>query len=117
MSDEILETLSDDAVALLSGHVADGVAMLDGFRPGWEDAIDEFTLEIESCTACVLGQIFGSFSHGLRALEMSEDDAVACGMEADFGITDEVDEFDQYQALTALWRRRLTDRRALREEW
>lgn len=38
--------------------VAKGVALLDAQMPGWDQNINLGTLEMESCTQCIVGQIF-----------------------------------------------------------
>lgn len=46
-----------------------GVALLDAKGPpGWRDRIDLDTLDIGSLTLCVLGQVYGHYYKGLRAL-------------------------------------------------
>lgn len=45
-----------------------GADLLDRVRPGWADKIDVETLDLSSCTRCVLGQMYGDYDIGLRAL-------------------------------------------------
>lgn len=44
------------------------VRRLDAARPGWHDELDLRTLRMSSGTRCVLGQLYGSYDHGLTAL-------------------------------------------------
>lgn len=39
-------------------RVARGAAWLDEQKPGWEDLIDFDTLDLSSCSLCVVGQVF-----------------------------------------------------------
>lgn len=52
----------------LMPRVEKGAAWLDVNRPGWFDAINCDELNIESCSRCVLGQLFGSFDDGMARL-------------------------------------------------
>jgi hypothetical protein len=55
---------------LLSRFTAIGrsVRLLDRHLPGWEWEVDLATLEMRTPYRCVLGQLFGSYTHGKRAL-------------------------------------------------
>lgn len=48
--------------------IARGVELLDETVPGWDSRIDVETLNIASPVKCVLGQLFGGYGDGLRAL-------------------------------------------------
>lgn len=45
-------------------RVARGAALLDVIRPGWSARINDDELAMESCTDCILGQLFGDYSSG-----------------------------------------------------
>lgn len=56
-----------------SAKVAAGMALLDQERPGWRQEIDLGTLDLGSCSVCVLGQIFGDYEDGLSELGIGDD--------------------------------------------
>lgn len=41
--------------------VKEAAKWLDGVEPGWHKKIDRETLQLASCSACVLGQLYGDF--------------------------------------------------------
>lgn len=49
-------------------RVARGAEFLDEHRPGWRSEINLADLDLESTCGCVLGQLFGTYGDGLRAL-------------------------------------------------
>lgn len=49
-------------------NVQTGAALLDRERPGWEQKIDSATLDLNTCTQCILAQVFGSYQAGVAAL-------------------------------------------------
>lgn len=51
-------------------RVAKGAALLDQERPGWAKAIDVGRLNIEACSRCVLGQLFGHYESGVTAIPL-----------------------------------------------
>lgn len=54
-----------------AAKVAEGIKKLDATKPGWRDLIDVQTLDLESCSVCVLGQVFGDYYEGKAALDIS----------------------------------------------
>ena len=56
------------ARAEAEARVERGAALLDRERPGWQEDVDPFTLRIESCERCVLGQLYGDYTAGFSAL-------------------------------------------------
>lgn len=54
-----------------SDRVARGVARLDKYSPDWRDRINRDRLNMAESRDCVLGQLFGSFTEGLRRLDIS----------------------------------------------
>lgn len=65
-------------MATVEERVASGVYMLDIFSPDWRKKIDLARLDIRSCRDCVLGQVFGEYEDGMRALGLwnAEEDKV-----------------------------------------
>lgn len=49
-------------------RVARGAAHLDVVRPGWFNDIDTGTLTLSSGCRCTLGQVFGDYHEGLKAM-------------------------------------------------
>lgn len=95
-----------------------GAALLDLRRPGWAAKVALDRLAMDSCTECILGQLYGQYLHGRRKLglgnwsasadrgfALSPDDGVALG-------TDEGQKPIRFAALGALWRREVRSRLA-----
>lgn len=57
-----------DIKAIAKARVAEGMAYLDAEIPNWHERIDVPTLNIQYPGACILGQLFGSYSTGLKEL-------------------------------------------------
>jgi len=74
-----------------------GMQVLDEKVPGWESRIDPETLDLASCQFCILGQIYGDYGVGRRALDLYSD--YAHGFDVDGG----VDRY--YPLLTRAWLR------------
>jgi hypothetical protein len=98
--------------ATVAERVARGAALLDGKLPGWDERIDLAVLDLETCTLCVLGQVFASaaaqsgfagYGVGLRALDVAG---------FPYGFT--AAEGETWAELTAEWRRVITARRLAR---
>lgn len=49
-------------------RVANGVALLDEHRPGWDRDVDLDNFKLSSCDECVLGQLYGRYGVGIAAL-------------------------------------------------
>jgi hypothetical protein len=54
---------------VLREKVERGALLLDERHPGWHHKINLNELNLESCTACVLGQLHGDFGQGLDELD------------------------------------------------
>ena len=67
-------------------RVGRGVALLDEHKPGWEAAIDLGTFDLEYMDACVLGQVYGSYSEGLRHLGVTHNLDLVYGFNAITGL-------------------------------
>lgn len=50
--------------------VADQAKLLDRKRPGWYNKVNAVTLDQASAHRCVLGQVYGSYYEGLKALQL-----------------------------------------------
>jgi len=62
-----------------SSKVQAGIRLLDTEQPGWRDLVDLDSLNLGSCSVCVLGQVFGDYEDGLSELALEEDDAYRLG--------------------------------------
>jgi hypothetical protein len=97
----------DSATTDITRRVAAGVALLDEQRPDWDQAIDLHTLQISSCTRCVLGQLHSDVSHGYAEYGIDDNDAWRFGFDQ-YGIGCGKAE---YSLLTAEWKRVISERR------
>lgn len=93
----------------IAKRVAGGVAILDRDVPGWADAIDLNTLDIESTCDCVIGQLFRrpEDASGRYKPELGFD------CEQRYPITDAelARRGREYKALTREWLRVIVERR------
>ncbi|GAA2321287.1 hypothetical protein GCM10010149_87870 [Nonomuraea roseoviolacea subsp. roseoviolacea] len=72
--------LSEEEAAELAAKVAAGALALDDAEPGWYWKLDFNTLDMTHGWQCVLGQLYGVFSHGLKDLKWSEEKADEMGV-------------------------------------
>jgi hypothetical protein len=56
----------------LAEKVQRGAILLDRYYPEWVEAIDIADLYMNSCTECILGQCFGRYTPGLKALHLDD---------------------------------------------
>lgn len=86
-------------------RVANGMALLDEHKPGWEAEIDVEHLFLQSSSQCVLGWVYGDYEHGLNALS----DVLEVGIM----VTHDLGFYDvrgYYTALTDAWREAISTR-------
>lgn len=57
----------------LAENVARGAQLLDTRVPNWFNTLDLDTLDLYSCDACVIGQLYTEFADGISALTGSHD--------------------------------------------
>lgn len=111
------------ATHAVAERVAQGAALLDIKQPGWEHRIDLDTLDIQTSTTCVLGQVFcgedDPYEYGADYLLLHDavenPDApvmVAHGFDAPDSLHDPDVEATPWTDLTAEWRRVILQRRA-----
>lgn len=96
-------------------RVAAGVAWLDENRSGWIDLVNLDTLDLSSCTLCVLGQLFGEYEDAPLAAKYTPDlastgPARSRGFEVAYRTASA---YREYADLTAEWRRVIESRRAV----
>jgi len=70
---------TQDVQERLQDHVKAGVSFLDERRPGWDDYIILGNLNMHDGRDCILGQLYGYYKQGLRALKISDFDANELG--------------------------------------
>ena len=113
MTTDIAETVT------IAVRVAAGAALLDERKPGWWQQVETVQLETQSSSCCVLGQVFGRYSAGRRALGssslmgMDDHETVARG----FAVTGDEGpvwkpETAEYALLDAEWKRVISERQA-----
>jgi hypothetical protein len=95
--------------AALPSRVRAGVIALDFVEPLWFIAVNEHTMDVRSDTRCPLGQLWGRFSRGLKALDIPEDSAALYGFDSPTALAEEgfedVDTVDrEYATLSRIWR-------------
>lgn len=74
--------------ARAEARVASGAALLDQDKPGWVDEIDLKSLDLRSGRYCVLGQLYGSYSLGMRILPRTDTVGVNYGFIGDYSVTE-----------------------------
>lgn len=94
----------------VTNRVKRGAALLDKHVPGWEREITTSELDVWDSCECPLGQLFGQYSAGLRALDilasgLDDSEAIRHGFEASFPAGR-----DDYDQLTDAWIRLVTSR-------
>lgn len=70
-------------MATVIERVRAGATFLDSQVVGWAEKIDPDSLDIESCTTCMLGQLFGHFGRGYGKLEIDFDTICSFGFDAE----------------------------------
>lgn len=89
-----------------------GATLLDVFRPGWADEIDVGRLNLRSCDACVLGQLFGDYRNGAEKLfavvKEARQDVETAAVTAGFQTWDQ--DLAVYSNLTKAWKREIAKR-------
>jgi hypothetical protein len=91
-------------------NVARGAALLDGLKPGWEDAVNVETLSLWNCTKCVVGQLFGEYFHHFEKVTPSP---ITHGFNAEFAIVGGFKEsyWPTYEDLAQAWTEEILKRR------
>lgn len=89
-----------------AAKVAAGIKKLDADKPGWRDLIDVQTLDLESCSVCVLGQVFGDYHDGRAQLDISSAVAYQMGFNTE----------GSFRELTEAWKEALGKNNTLVEK-
>ena len=93
------------------GRAAQGAALLDDRDPGWASRVDPGALALGDGAACVLGQLWGEYRHGLgraRVIDLSSAPTrfvspVDLGFQAAGDLGEAAESLD-YALLTRAWR-------------
>jgi hypothetical protein len=93
----------------LAERVERGAALLDERRPGWWDEVDVEALDLDLCSRCPLGQLWGDFESGAYRLFRGGFHEVA-DMAGHHGFDAVCD--NHFPILTDLWRAAIERRRA-----
>lgn len=89
-------------------RVARGAALLDEKVPDWRTRVNPDTLHMSLNSACVIGQLFGWYADGLRALEITgRVQATRYGFDL-VGSEEGTGALQDFPALTDAWRAVLT---------
>jgi hypothetical protein len=96
-----------------------GARLLDILKPGWASKIDLSRLDLGSCDACVLGQLFGNYSVGAEVVFAMRKEEGSCAVdtaaaECGFFLPYEGGVLGQrYRPLTDAWKRQIKQRQAV----
>lgn len=82
------------------------LAILDASEPNWKDLIDKNRLDMSYCEDCILGQLYGSYTHGMIELKLSNEGAVKYALQTEKSLIFSSDEEQQkdYAELTKIWK-------------
>lgn len=92
----------DSAGSTYTDRVIHGMHRLNQREPGWEQRVELALLDVGSSDLCVVGQVFGDYEGGLKALGIEEDDAWMFG----FNISPEDGDYVCVQ-ITEAWKSQL----------
>ena len=93
-----IPTRVDNGMRVLSNHLPED----------WRDRIDCDKLDVGDVKNCPLGQLFGGYFGGTRALQFDLESEIVCGFEANAASEGTREEMlEEYEALTKEWKRQL----------
>lgn len=84
-------------------EVAAGIALLDKEIPEWRDRINWDSLDMHSCTSCILGQVFNDYSVGIKYFMRKITDWLTLTYDCGFGIFDFDPSLEEWDKLTKAW--------------
>jgi hypothetical protein len=89
-----------------------GLRQQDHLDPNWFNKIYRTKLHMGSCKDCMLGQQYGDFEEGVKALGLDDESAVNLGYSIPrFMIYDGCDLVDRFwKALNRMWKEAIMDR-------
>jgi hypothetical protein len=85
-------------------EVKAGMALLDERVPEWRKKVNPSSLNMSSCFSCILGQVFGRYSYGVKELELGEDDPQELGF-----LTRDYGSYGEFRELTQAWKEALSE--------
>jgi len=86
-------------------RVRNGIKFLNKTRPGWRQELNAQQLEMNSCTQCVLGQIYGNYHEAIQRLNIRRPTLLGFQALQNTGYTR-----DFYDRLATAWRNELRTR-------
>lgn len=86
----------------VADRVNEGIIELDTHVPDWRSKVNSGILLMDSHKDCILGQIYGSYFSGVKALDLTDETVIVYGFE-----TEDYSE-EGYEELSKEWQRRLT---------
>lgn len=95
-----MTVMVDESVA---ARAARGARLLDEKETGWREMVNLDDLNLVSPYGCILGQVFGNYFGGLRALNVSVDEAPRFGFNADSDLESSWQEYADYVSLQDEW--------------
>lgn len=99
-------------MATIDERVKAGAAFLDENYPGWLDRINLDELHMDSCDACIIGQVAGCYRKVYPYLDSVHDTEAGTAEAASLGFAiDATDYTDRWPLLADAWRRHITARR------
>lgn len=97
------------SLSTIVARVRRGADLLDARKPGWADKVDVNTLDMQSCTMCVLGQVFGDYTEGLVYLGVDGFSLYGTSDRYLYGYSDN-SSGDRWAFLTGLWQAEVAKR-------
>lgn len=68
-------------------RIENGAKLLDWQHPSWAQQVNLETFDINECRLCAVGQLFGSYTEGLKRLDMD-----GSGRDVEYGFWPHTDE-------------------------
>jgi hypothetical protein len=97
--------------AAIRERVTRGAEMLDRLCCGWAGMIDLRIFDFSRCSRCVLGQIYGEYSDGLKSIGFDLKTNHKTETDADYGFDRyRIEDWDVMNQLAAAWRDAIRER-------
>jgi hypothetical protein len=93
----------------IAPNIRQGIKFLDEHYPGWPDAIDLDSLDMQLTTQCMLGQLEGDFFAAKAKHRLFQETTIRLGFDVDSGYGSSV---PLYRSLKRRWKAAIRRRRA-----